>query len=87
MNDKQTFNSKNWLKGRGLTQEKSLEACCKLSLVGLFHGFEEETESEDVPKKRGKHSTSGKKKNYPKKINKVIQTKLNIAETNVKSYI
>lgn len=53
------FNSKSWLKDWGLTQEKSLEACCKLSLMGLFHGFEEETEglfikSEDVPPKKKK---------------------------------
>ena len=73
MNDKQTFNSKNWLKGRGLTQEKSLEACCKLSLVGLFHGFEEETEglfieSEDVPKKKRKTQHFRKKKKTILKI-------------------
>jgi len=53
------FNSKSWLKGWCLTQEKSLEACCKLSLMGLFYGFEEETEglfikSEDVPQKQRK---------------------------------
>ena len=67
------FNSKNWLKGRGLTQEKSLEACCKLSLVGLFHGFEEETEglfieSEDVPKKEENIALQGKKKKTILKI-------------------
>ena len=40
------------------------------------------------PQKRGKHSTSEKKKKKPlKNIDKVIQIKLNIAETNVKSYI
>ena len=39
------------------------------------------------PQKRGKHSTSEKKKKPLKNIDKVIQIKLNIAETNVKSYI
>ena len=52
--------------------------------MGLFHGFEEETEglfikSEDVPpKKEDNIALQKKKKKTLKNINKAIQIKLNI---------
>ena len=59
------FNSKSWLKDWGLTQEKSLEACCKLSLMGLFMALRKKqaylSKVKMCPQKRRKHSTSEKK--------------------------